>query len=276
MASTNTIIKDIEEQKVGNRGKRVLLVEGSDDVQAISAFLNKRKPEWERNWIVAEAKGKTNVLEILKQKPDWLGIVDRDDWSEERIAEHCSHRLQGNSNLWVLPRFCIENYLIVPAELWAAFPPKQQVKVNGGLPELETKITSELGKWVAHGVLWSVVNPLWEGLRSLGFKEKLLDPGIIQDEEKIRKTLEEWHDFLDPDQIWEQYATKLDEVTPLDPNEKLKLWVHGKMFYKQVINLLLDQLLGQKSAQDRKKAIFRTLPVPEDFGELFGKMNTDI
>jgi len=37
---------------------------------------------------------------------------------------------------------------------------------------------------------------------------------------------------------------------------------------------LLDQLLGQKSAQDRKKSIFRTLPVPEDFGELLRKMGT--
>ncbi len=270
MASISEIIKRIEEQKIGNRPKQVLLVEGSDDVQAVSAFLDKGKPDWENNWIVAEAQSKKNVLAILQKKTGWLGIVDRDEWTAEIISD----RLQEHPNLWVLPRFCIENYMIVPDELWEAFPSKQREKVADGLSGLENGIITDLDKWVAHGVLWKIVNPLWEGLRSLGFKEKLLDPEIALDERKIRETFEEWHDFLEPDQLWKDFQARLDEVSMLDIQEKLKHWVHGKMFYKKVINPLLDKLLGLKSAQNRKKSIFRTLPVPNEFTELFDKMKS--
>ena len=268
MTSKNEIIKDIEEQKVGNSAKKVLLVEGSDDVQVISAFLDKGKPGWENNWVVAEAQSKKNVLKIAKMRQSWICVVDRDEWSAEIIAE----KLQENHNLWVLPRFCIENYLIVPSELWAAFPPKQQAKVNGGLTALENMVTADLDKWVAHGALWATVNPLWQGLRSLGFKEDLLNPEISLDDATIKETLKQWHNFLEPEKIWRDYQTKLEEITILNQEDKLKIWVHGKKFYKGVINLALNELLGSKDKADRKKAIFRTLQLPEDLASLFEKM----
>ena len=270
-SKTDEIIRKIEEEKIGTSKKRVLMVEGADDNQAISSFLDKEKPGWENNWIVGDANGKSNVLEITTKRSEWLCVVDRDEWSADVIAE----RLRGNQNLWVLPRFCIDNYLIVPSELWAAFPAKQKDKVTGGLTELENLITADLDKWVAHGVLWSVINPLWEGLHNLGFKDDLLDPAIALDEQKIKETLRRWHNFLEPDQLWEKFQIKLDKVSPLDNEDKLKLWVHGKKFYEQVIDRLLDSLLGQKSAKNRKKSIFRHSPVPNDFTELFEKMGVE-
>jgi hypothetical protein len=268
MASVNTIIKEIEEQKVGNSSKRVLLVEGVDDICAVTAFLDRGKPEWESEWVIADAQGKRNVLAVLDKKPSWLGIVDRDEWSEDVIAD----TVRNYPNLWVLPRFCIDNYLIVPAELWAALPPNQQEKVGGGKDELTTRIVVDLDKWVSHGVLWSVINPLWSGLRALGFKEELLNPDIVQDEDKIKETLNKWHGHLNPDHLWERYTIKLDEVSLLDNDEKLKHWVHGKKIYETVINPLLDELLGQKSAKERKRSIFRTLLLPDEVAGLFEKM----
>ena len=267
-SDTDNIIQKIEEQKIGIRKEKVLLVEGTDDIQAISAFLDKGKPNWENDWLIADARGKKNVLKIMTKRPEWLCVVDKDEWSTDVITE----KLCENQNLWILPRFCIENYLIVPSELWTAFPTIQKDKVTGGLPDLENLITADLDKWVAHGVLWSVANPLWSGLRALGFKDDLLNPEISLDNEKIRATLTNWHNFLEPEKILADYQAKLEEVTPLNQDEKLKSWVHGKKFYEDVINPALNDLLGQKAATNRKKAIFRTLELPDDFNELFDKM----
>ena len=46
----------------------------------------------------------------------------------------------------------------------------------------------------------------------------------------------------------------------------------GIVFYERVVNPLLNDLLGQKSANHRQQAIFSTLPVPVDLDPLWQKM----
>lgn len=111
-------IREIKEQKIGNSGRQVLVVEGSDDVEAFELMLEKLAPEWSRGWVLAEAGKKSAVLEIVRREPTWAGVVDRDEWADEKNEE-----LEAElRNLAVLPRYCLENYLIVPSELWAALP----------------------------------------------------------------------------------------------------------------------------------------------------------
>lgn len=50
MASVKQIIRDIKEQKVATTGRRVLLVEGTDDVTAFQNFLSRKFPAWEQDW----------------------------------------------------------------------------------------------------------------------------------------------------------------------------------------------------------------------------------
>ncbi|MBS3964852.1 MAG: DUF4435 domain-containing protein [Methylomonas sp.] len=268
MSKTDDRIKDIREQQIGNSAKRALIVEGADDVDAFQSFLGKAHPGWEQKWVIAEGGKKTEVLAIIRKEPNWIGVVDRDEWSAPKIAELETEL----TNLWFLPRYCIENYLLVPEELWGALPENQQNKIAGGLVELTQSITNDLARWRCHGVLWSVINPMWEGLRSLGFKEALLDPAIATNEAEIKAKLQEWHDYLEPDPIWQSYQDALAQAVQLPVDEQLKRLIHGKYFYEQVVNPLLNQLLGQKSATDRQKAIFRTLPVPDDLGPLWQKM----
>ena len=272
MSKTDDRIKDIREQQIGNSAKRALIVEGADDVDAFQSFLGNAYRGWEQSWVIAEAGKKTEVLEIIGKEPDWIGVVDRDEWSSSKIAD-LETKL---TNLWVLPRYCIENYLLVPEELWEALPENQQNKIAGGLVELTQSITNDLVRWRCHGVLWSVINPMWEGLRSLGFKKALLDPAIATNETEIRIKLQEWHDYLEPEQIWQNYQQALAQVDQLSVDEQLKRVIHGKYFYEQVVNPLLNQLLGQKAATERQKAIFRTLPVPDDFGPLWQKMGLTV
>lgn len=269
MSKTDNRIKDIREKQIGNSTKRALIVEGTDDVDAFQSFLGKAHPGWEQKWVIAEAGKKTEVLAIVRKEPNWIGVIDRDEWSAPKIADLTTEL----PNLWFLPRYCIENYLLVPEELWDALPENQRNKIVDGLAELTQSITNDLARWRCHGVLWSVVNPMWEGLRSLGFKEALLDPAIATNKTEIKAKLREWHDYLEPDLIWQSYQDALAQVIQLPVDEQLKRVIHGKYFYEQVVNPLLNQLLGQKSATDRQRAIFRTLPVSNDLKPLWQKMS---
>ncbi|MBE0437455.1 MAG: hypothetical protein IBX56_16825 [Methylomicrobium sp.] len=114
------------------------------------------------------------------------------------------------------------------------------INIAGGRSELTQSITNDLVRWRCHGVLWSVINPMWEGLRSLGFKEALLDPAIATNEAEIKAKLQAWHDYLEPDSIWQSYEDAFAQVAQLSDDEQLKRCVHGKYFYEQVVNPLLN------------------------------------
>ncbi len=263
-------IRKIEEQLVGQTGHKVLVVEGPDDVDAFSIWLTKKfGAVWESQWVVTHAGNKTLVLGILEQKPDWLGVVDRDEWSEEGIAK----RERQFPHLSVLPRYCIENYLTVPGELWEALPRIQQDKVEGGYEVFEERLISDLERWVKHGALWYVVNPLWKGLRALGFQDALLSPDIVLDEQSVQHKLEEWHHFLEPDTIYQSYQHRLQSSLSLEVADQLKRCVHGKKFYEVVVNTALNDLLGQMSNNARQKAIIRHMPVPDDLQPLWERMS---
>lgn len=258
-------IQKIKEERIGATNKVALIVEGLDDVIFFNEMLTKRHTDWESKFCIAEAGGKKNVIDILTREPGWFGIVDRDEWSDAVLRETQT----AHPNLWISPRFCVENYLIVPQELWAAFPEKQRAKISEGEQKFRETLLSDIDRWVAHGVLWSVVNPLWEGLRSRGFKEDLLSPDVSLDNKRIREKLNEWHQFLEPDQIMARYEETLEGVRKLPQDEQLKRWVHGKSFYTAVVNLVLNTLLGQKSEKDRRSSMIRTLPLPDDLSGLW-------
>lgn len=48
MSKIDDLIAKIRTEKIGQTGKRVLIVEGDDDVVAFQAFLNKKDKYWER------------------------------------------------------------------------------------------------------------------------------------------------------------------------------------------------------------------------------------
>lgn len=269
MISVNKLIQKIKDEKVGPTGKKVLLLEGADDVDAFSLMLNKKVGNlWEQNWTLAFAEGKKRILEVLQIEPTWIGLVDRDEWNDVTIAEK-----QGElPNLVVLPRFCLENYLLDPDELWEGFPQEQKNKIGGGVDELRAAIFQEKDKWLRHGVLWSVVNPLWDGLRSLGFKEDLLDVENAQDDEAIRQKLKEWYDYLEHSELFRLFTEQLQVASADSPTKQLHVWIHGKKFYINVIHVVLNRLLGQKNADERKMSIFRTRALPDDLAPLWARM----
>lgn len=268
-------IREIKEEQIAKQEKRALIVEGPDDVSALMILLNNHYPQWEKQWVIAEAGNKRSVQTILRKEPNWLGLVDRDEWDQNKINQ----QTEELPNLLVLPRFCIENYLINPTEIWRAIPANRQAMIDGGEAAFSEAILSELPTYRRHGVLWSVVTPLWSGLRALGFKEALAADSrecvqTAQNDETIKNILSEWDELLDPNRIFNAFTDQLHEVQALSEDEQLALFIHGKTFWKQVIYPYLISLSGQLTESKLQTELFKRLSWPEDLNTLVERLKS--
>lgn len=261
----------IHQELIGVQPKQAFLVEGADDKEAFRILLERFVPRWEQRWAIVAAGSKRDLQALLTLEPEWLGLVDRDEWDQPVIDE----RQAALPNLLVLPRFCLENYLINPAELWQAIPSARQAEVSGGESAFRAVIEAKLPGYRRHGALWKVVTPLWSGLRALGFKEALASAtsmATAQDDNEIRRILGEWDELLDPARIFDEFQARLYAAEAAAPDEQFALWVHGKVMWKDVVNPAMNALLGQMSAGDRRKKILRSLPRPMDLQPLFDRL----
>jgi hypothetical protein len=264
----------IRQEKIGAQDKRVLLVEGTDDQLTLVILLSRLMPEWEKTWTVETAGKKSMVSEILRLEPTWLGLVDRDEWDADE-----QHRQTAQlPNLLILPRFCMENYLIVPGELWGAIPANRRAQVEGGQPAFEQRLLGRLPRYVRHGVLWHVITPLWSGLRALGFKESLASDSLqcvdaVQDDASIQRVLTDWDRLLDPTALFAKFEQKLGEVDQLSFEVKLRNWVHGKTFWREEVNPAMNELLGQMAEKTRRQKIWQKIGAPPpDLEFLFARL----
>lgn len=274
MSKASELRDEIYERVVGSQPKRVFLVEGPDDKLAIEVLLNRFVLNWESTWVVQAAGNKSQLQGVLRLEPDWLGIVDRDEWDE---AEQTS-RQEATPNMLVLPRFCMENYLVVPGEVWAAVPPSRQKALPHGRHQWEADTSKDLDQYVRHGVLWHVVTPLWSGLRARGFKEKLASDNlacvaVAQHDAQIRQVLDDWDTYLNPEKLFNEFQAKLVVVQQRPVDEQLKHWVHGKTRWREVVNPCMNSLFGQMAEKERRRKIFEHLPAwPDDLQFVLTRM----
>jgi hypothetical protein len=269
MSKVRERIGQIKAAQVGQTGKRVLLVEGSDDVDAYSNFLSKKFPQWEQRWAVAHMGNKRQVLDGLALEPNWLGLVDRDEWDAEVQRQY----QEQYANLLVLPRFCLESYLISPTELWQAFPPKQRDKVDGGEQAFRGALLDPFSEWIRHAALWHGVRPLWHQLRNAGLPDEVSKKPPTPTDTELLAFFESWRGVLgDADALLSRVHVLESQLQTMDVEEVCHQWLHAKDFYAEVVHRTLDQLLGQKSAKDRRLAIFKTRQVPSDLDGVWQAM----
>lgn len=260
----------IRNELVGVTSVNVLLVEGPDDVQFFKTMLDRVAPgTWSIQWAVGSAGGKSNVLSILDNEPDWIGIVDRDEWSLTTVNAEAAMR---PDRLFVLPRFSVESYFIMPSEVWQAIPIAQRTSVVGGSATFEAQVSVNLTGWVRHGALWHAVNPLWTGLRDLGFKDALLDFNNAQDDATINAKLAEWHTLLNPTTIRAYFQVRLTTAQAATPYHQYTSWVHGKRFFREAVVPTLNANFGQKSAESWFTELLRDIALPSDLAFLWIRM----
>lgn len=268
MSSIDEQIKKIKNQFVGETRVTVLLVEGTDDVDAFRILLDRRSAGWEKKWLLTHAGKKDAVIKMLAKEPSWQGIVDRDEWTDEEVEQHQT----ALPNLFLLPRFCLESYLIDPNELWQALPEKQRNKLANGYDTLETAIKQPLPNWLRHAALWHSINPLWQKMMSLGFTNEVLDPQNVPDDDALLERLKSWQDVVNTRAALSK-VQQLQSIIQTSPHEEqFSRWIHAKRFYPLVVHQTLNQLLGQRSEKIRRADLFRTLPLPVDLEPLWQKM----
>lgn len=268
MSKAEDRVAEIRGTKIGASTKRALIVEGPDDEAAFTQLLRRRSPNWEQTWALAPAGNKREALKLAALEPTWLVVTDRDEWSDAEVARHESER----ANLFVLPRFCLENYLVDPQELWQALPQKQRDKPGVSLSALQAALLASLGDWQRHAALWQVINPMWSGLRALGFKDGLLKTDPVADDTGIQQTLQAWDAYIDATKVYAAVQAAIVQMGGLAQDEFMRRHLYAKAFYPQVVHRALDQLLGAKPPKDRRVALFSTLPLPADLEPLWQRM----
>ncbi|WP_075793403.1 DUF4435 domain-containing protein [Massilia putida] len=261
-------IADIKSQQIGITGKRALVVEGKDDVGAFSAFLRKRNGAWDQQWVVAYAGAKTRVPEILQEEPTWIGVVDRDEWTLAEVGSASA----ACSNLFVLPRFCVESYLVDPAEIWAALPPIQRARFNDGAPQLRQAIEANLANWKRHAALWHVIHPIYRHMRSSEHRDSLLDPTAVPNDATLTQIVSGWLNKFDAARIAQEVNQKLLGYEQLQPFEFYHQHLYAKKFYPMVVHDVLNRVLGQTQEEDRWQKLLLTMPLPADLAPLWTKM----
>ncbi len=249
-----------EIEKAGSR--RIIFVEGPDDELFYSSVFDRVFGEnWPSAYYLIHAGGKANVIKHTSRHTDALGVVDRDELSIDEIASYSTARIA------VLPRFCVENYFVDPNDIWNSLP--NNIQSKGDQVQMFFGFDTALSAWVRHGVLWTVINPLWSGIKALGFKDALIqDVNAIQDDAAIEAKLSEWWSFLNPEPIMMEFKKRLANAAVASTTEQYQLHIHGKKYFEQVIAPFLNKKFGQKSESDWKKELLKSFEPPEDIKAL--------
>ena len=249
--------------------KRILLLEGTDDALAIETLLDRVNPDWVNQWAVYPAGSKRQVLALAMQAPaNWLALVDKDEWTAGEIADY------GNQHpgLHILPRFCIESYLVDPNELWVALPVGQQDRLPGGVTALAQALLVDLPQWQQHAARWHAINPLWSALRALGFKESLLRTSPFPDQAEVVETLQKWGDLLDQARLLEEINLAQVTFSQLPQDTFLHGCLYAKAFFPQVVVPVLGRLFGQQDERAWRRHLFQQRAMPLDLLPLWQRM----
>ncbi|HEB4093966.1 hypothetical protein PGR03_23890 [Klebsiella sp. 141196] len=269
MAKIDRLIQQIKDRDLAAfPDKRVLVLEGVDDVAAFQQLLTKHNPSWEHQWVLVKADKKQNVLDILSLENTWYGLIDRDEWSDDKIMQ-LEHE---NPRLMFLPRFCIESYLVNPSEIWQALQPKHQALIEGGEHAFTNLFALEVQRWFNHAAIWYVINPLWERLRAAGFNSALLDVNTVRQDAEVERILSSWGTLIDPANLTQQIRQRKEQIERVSLSEQLTICIHGKLFFEKFVDPLLTSFLGQRGREQRQKDLFRTLPVPNDLSPIWVRM----
>ncbi len=245
----------------------VLLVEGPGDIVILSHFLDKHCPDWGLQVFIAQAGGKPEVIRGLKHRQQWIGIVDRDEWSHAKVDEV----QKQTPRLFVLPRFCIESFFCVPGKLWPAVS-RYSSAADKDRERFEQLVLGALPDWVAHGAMWRVLRVRAAGVRSRDVFPHALQESPVTDEDEIRRVLETWQGYLDSESILNEYRAERKKGLALPIDEQLTRYVVGDKFFRQVVTPALDELFGASDKNWLERLRDGQIQPPPDLTALFDEI----
>ena len=239
-------------------GKKVLVVEGPGDTAFLTLMLDKppfREANVFARFVILEAGGKDAALKMLDMRPDYSAMVDRDAWT----SQECEKKQRAYPSLHILPRFCIENFLICPEELAAAFPSF----------DLDAEaIRREIPSAIRHGCLWRAAQPLYDRLMQSGFNRALLRYPPPKERE-LEKLLRSWQALLSPEAVQAACNAAFEEAKGESEDELIRTFVHGKIFWKNVVEPRLSSRFPGRSSEELKRLALRRLRLAPDLKSFF-------
>ncbi len=239
-------------QAGGGGTKKVLVVEGAGDTAFLTMMLDKppfRDMDILSRYVIVDAGGKDAVFKILSAHKDYLGMVDKDTWSDEE----CEKKKRLFPTLFVLPRFCIENYIICPDEIGQALPEMEGIQ----------QIQNEISDGVRHGCLWRAAQPLYDELMASGFNKALLQYPPPKAGE-MKALVESWQRVLSVESIQSRMDRALALSKESTPEELLRTFVHGKVFWRGVVEKQVAALFPGIVGERLKTRVFKEIKVPKD------------
>ena len=265
--SNTDYFQDLLDRQAAAPRKNVLVVEGSTDVRFLNIVLDHAEFKKENplaRWIIGPAGGKDNVLRFIDRRPEWHGLVDRDALNDAELRVLRSEY----RHLHILPRFCLESYLIEPDSLYAALLNQGTLPYHVTKKELSDRLLAPLPHAVEHGALWRVVHPLYDGLRERGFNGVLLDFNKNHTHQEIYDTLVEWNFYLEPVPLFNEFKRQIAIGQQMTQRKQLTQWVHGKSYWNYVVSPLLESLGDGRSRTKRMRSILKNLPLPDDLKDM--------
>lgn len=239
-------------QAGGGGAKTVVVVEGTGDISFLTLMLDKppfRGMNLLKQFVIVEAGGKDAVFKTLAARPDYRAMVDRDTWTDEE----CDKKRAAFPSLYILPRFCIENFIICPDELMHAFP---------GLEGLNA-IAEQVDTGIRHGCLWRAAQPLYDELMQSGFNKALLGYPP-PDEMGVKRLSETWQGILSKAHIEKRMRDIYSRHKSDDPDRLLRTFVHGKVFWRGVVERVIAPLFPEVTGERLKTEVLRRVQVPDD------------
>jgi len=94
----------------------------------------------------------------------------------------------------------------------------------------------------------------------------------MPDDAALRVKFKAWHSTLDADAVLAHVHALEAQLADEDVSQLCTQWIYAKNFYPQVVQQVLNRLLGQKPAKARRLAILRTRKVPADLDVLWRAM----
>ncbi len=259
MSGIEEVYTTVRRELAATSGKQVLLVEGPGDVEFLTFLLDKpplRQHNVHARWVFGAVSGKDSVLRLLEREHRWHGMVDRDAWDEKEISE-VRRRVP---NLHMLPRYCIENFLIEERALRSVV---QRAREPRRLEPALASLGDALPQAIRHGSLWRAIQPLQEQLQDLGFNGALLKfhlPGDAQ----VLQTLRGWSELMDEERIFAAYRGYQAQGEAMGRQDAERMWVHGKLFWRHEVVPVLEEAFPTYNESALRKLVLRNMPMPDD------------
>lgn len=261
-------------QTAASQNKKVLAVEGKNDVAVYREWLHKRLgPAWVNAVHLENARDRARLLSGLRRlneaddpfKDSIFGLADRDEWQAADVA---ALKAELPTLLVNESRHSLESYFCDPDELEAALTASGNQNIVPVMPNLRQRLESALEQYVPHWALGCTIQRANERIR-----EDAQYPAFFRDicplpaDEDIAAKLQQWASMLDPTPLLQSYASLRQTSFARPQTEQFRSCVEPKLLFAKVVVAGPDGLnsVAQKSAEDWRIQLARWSPaMPAD------------